>query len=158
MSEPGPQRSGGPDAGGSPTGVRELLLGRGDVVAVIAVGGALGSLARWGVGLAVPHAPGSMPWSTVLINVVGSALLGVLVVLVGHRWPRHRYVRPFLGVGVLGGFTTFSTYVLDAHELAVTGHLGSAAAYVVVTLVGGLLAVWAATAATEAAFAGRRQP
>lgn len=131
-------------------GRARLIAGRADVLAVIAAGGALGSLARWGVSLAMPHPVGAPPWSTVAVNVVGCALLGVLVVVFSERWPNHRYARPFLGVGVLGGFTTFSTYVLDAHDLAVGGHMTGAAAYLVVTLVGGLLAVWAATVATEA--------
>ena len=138
------------DDTGPPGGRARLIAGRADVLTVIAAGGALGSLARWGVSLALPHLVGATPWSTVAVNIVGSALLGVLIVVLSEQWPDHRYARPFLGVGVLGGFTTFSTFVLDAHDLAVGGHLTGAAAYLVVTLVGGLLAVWAATVATEA--------
>ncbi len=56
---------------------------------------------------------GRFPWATFVENVTGAFALGVLVVLAFARWPRSRYLRPFLGVGVLGGFTTFSTYALD---------------------------------------------
>src|SRR5437763_10088263 len=83
------------------------------VVGVIAAGGALGALARYGVSLALPTQPGHFPWGTFAINVVGCALIGVLMVLIMEVWSAHRLLRPFLGVGVLGGFTTFSTYAVD---------------------------------------------
>ena len=119
-----------------------LLRGRGDVLAVIALGGALGSAARYAVGLLLPHAPDRIPWSTVTANLTGAFLLGVLMVLVNDVWPPNRYLRPLLGVGVLGGYTTFSTYMLDARALAAADELGALGVYVLVTLVGGLLAVW----------------
>lgn len=78
-------------------------------LAAVAVGGGLGGVARYGLSSAVPGLVG-----TVLVNMLGCALIGVLVVLA----PRlHPLARPFLGVGVLGGFTTFSAYALDAVEL-----------------------------------------
>jgi CrcB protein len=64
------------------------------------------------------------------------------MVFVNDVWPPNRYVRPFLGVGVLGGYTTFSTYMLDTRALVASGRLGTAVGYVVVTLVGGLVVVW----------------
>ena len=128
-----------------------LLHGQLHLLAVIAVGGALGSVGRCGVALALPHGPGSIPWSTVTVNVVGSLLIGILLVLVTERWPEHRYARPFLGVGVLGGFTTFSAYAMDAHALLGAGAVGAAAAYLAVTLVGGLLAVWLGVSVTRTA-------
>ncbi|MGO4603968.1 fluoride efflux transporter CrcB [Terrabacter sp. 2YAF2] len=118
-----------------------LFRGRGDVLAVIALGGAVGSTSRYAVALLLPHAPDRIPWSTVTANLTGAFLLGVLMVFVNEVWPTNRYVRPLLGVGVLGGYTTFSTYMLDAHALAAAGALGALAAYVLVTLIGGLIAV-----------------
>ena len=70
----------------------------------------------------------SLPWATLLTNVVGCALIGVLMVLVAERWPDRRLVRPFLGTGILGGFTTFSTYVVDTRTLVATGHAAVAGA------------------------------
>lgn len=115
---------------------------RWDVLGAIAAGGALGAVARYGVGIAVPTAPGGFPWATFLINVAGCFLLGVLMVFVLDVWPPSRYARPFLGVGVLGGFTTFSTYAVEARDLIDRGELALANAYVVNSLLGGLAAVW----------------
>jgi CrcB protein len=113
----------------------------GSVVAAVALGGALGSAARWALAEAMPHARGELPWATLLTNVVGCALIGVLMVLVAERWSDHRLVRPFLGTGILGGFTTFSTYVVDTRTLVATGHAPTATAYLLGTLLAGLLAV-----------------
>jgi CrcB protein len=119
-----------------------LLRGRGDILAVIACGGALGSAARYGVAEALPHQPGTIAWSTFAVNVLGGFLLGLLMVFVIDVWPPTRYVRPFLGVGVLGGFTTFSTYMVDTQTLLDRGETATAAGYVFGTLVIGLAAVW----------------
>jgi fluoride exporter len=114
-----------------------------DVVAVIAAGGALGSLARWGVGELVPWNGEGFPWATFVENVSGALALGVLMVLLLDVWPPHRYVRPFVGVGLLGGYTTFSTYMLEGRDLLATDRVPIALAYLGGTLVAGLLAVWA---------------
>jgi fluoride exporter len=114
---------------------------RGSVVGAVAVGGALGSAARWAVAEAMPHVRGEFPWATLLTNVLGCALIGVLMVLVVERWPDRVLVRPFVGTGVLGGFTTFSTYVVDTRTLAATGHTATATTYLLATLAAGLLAV-----------------
>lgn len=111
------------------------------VVAVIAAGGALGASARYGVALALPHRPSDWPWSTLLVNVTGCLLIGVLMVLVLEVWVAHRLVRPFLGVGLLGGYTTFSTYAVEAQQLIAAGRAGPALAYMVVTVVAALIAV-----------------
>ena len=128
-----------------------------DVLAVIALGGALGSLARWGVGRLVPHDTGQLPWSTLVENVSGAFVLGVLMVLLLEVWPPSRLVRPFLGVGVLGGFTTFSTYMLDTQDLLRAGRPGTAMAYLFATLLLGLLASWAGVGLTRAAAEARHQ-
>jgi CrcB protein len=131
-----------PDDPGLHQQLRETIAGRGDIVAAIALGGALGSLARWGLAQAVPHSSSAMPWSTVIANVAGAFALGALMVLVLDAWPTSRYLRPFLGVGVLGGFTTFSTAMLDLRGLLAEGEPWRAGAYLLVTLLPGLLAVW----------------
>ena len=113
-----------------------VLAGQGGAVAVVAVGGALGALARWGIGLAWPTPHGTFPTATLLINVVGCLLMGVLVVHVAEIREAHPLVRPFLGVGVLGGFTTFSTFAVDTQQLLSGGHLGIALGYLAATVLG----------------------
>src|SRR5215475_9176959 len=87
---------------------------RASVVAVVALGGIAGTLARYAVSRIVHVAPGTFPWSTLTVNVTGSFILGLLLTLMVHRWPPTRYARPFLAVGILGAYTTFSTYMVDA--------------------------------------------
>jgi CrcB protein len=117
-----------------------------DVLLAIALGGGLGSLARYLVGDALPTAPGQFPWSTFLINISGGFALGWLMVMILDVWPPTRYVRPFLGIGVLGGFTTFSTLAVELRGLAANGHLVLAGTYALATLAAGLAAVWTGTA------------
>src|SRR4051794_22770193 len=80
------------------------------VLGAISAGGACGALARYAVAEAWPHAAGGFPVSTLLVNVSGCLLIGVLMVVVTEVAPERRLLRPFAGVGVLGGYTTFSTY------------------------------------------------
>jgi fluoride exporter len=123
--------------------VRRTLRSRWDILLVIAVGGAVGSIARWGLGEAFSgRRQGSFPWATFIENITGSFALGVLMVFVLDVWAPSRYVRPFVGVGVLGGFTTFSTYALDTRELVVADRAPLAAVYLFGTLAAGLVAVW----------------
>lgn len=127
---------------------------RGDVLLVIGAGGALGSLGRWGVGELLPRSREGFPWATFLENVSGGFLLGALMVFVLDVWAPRPYLRPFLGVGVLGGYTTFSTSMLEAHDLFAGGQEALAATYLVGTLVVGVLAVWLGVAAARLAVGG----
>jgi CrcB protein len=117
-----------------------------DILAVVSAGGALGSLGRWGVSRALPHAEGQVAWATSVENLSGALLLGLLMALILGGGTPNRYLRPVLGVGVLGGYTTFSTYMLDTRSLLVAGHLPAALGYLLGTLVAGLAAVWAGLA------------
>jgi CrcB protein len=119
------------------------------VLGVIALGGALGALARYGVALALPTRPGGFPWSTFLINVTGCLLIGVLMVLISDVFGNRPLLRPFVGVGVLGGFTTFSTYANEIRGLLRPGSLPVAFAYAAGTLVAALLAVLAGMVVTR---------
>jgi CrcB protein len=134
-----------------PTQRRELAGHPLDVLGVIAAGGVVGAEARYGVGLALPHGVGGWPWATLLINVSGCLLIGVLMVAITELVAPHRLVRPFLGVGVLGGYTTFSTYTVDVLSLAEAGRPGPALAYFVLTPVVALLACAAGAGATRLA-------
>ncbi len=113
------------------------------VVAAVALGGAAGAAARYGVGEA--FGPRAAPLGTLSVNVVGCALMGVLVAVVIDRWPDHRVLRPALGTGVLGGFTTFSSYAVGVLELARDERVPAALAHLVATPVLALLAVWGGT-------------
>ena len=131
-------------------------LAQADVVAVIAAGGALGGLARWGLSEALAGAEGGFPWGTFVANVSGSLLLGVLMVFVTEVWPPRRYTRPFLGVGVLGGFTTFSTYTSEITALLVDGRVPLALTYLAGTVVLALAAAWAGLVLARTAAGVRR--
>lgn len=110
------------------------------VLGVIAAGGALGAAARHLLTIAWPDA--GFPWATFTINTVGCALIGVLMVLIAEVWTGHRLLRPFVGIGVLGGFTTFSTYAVGAHDLVAAGRPGLAGAYLAGTVIAALAATW----------------
>jgi fluoride exporter len=107
------------------------------LVGAVAAGGALGALARHLVSAAWPHPVAGFPWSTLVINLVGSLLIGVVIAVVGHR----PMPRAFLATGVLGGFTTFSAYAVETRDLLAAGRFGIAALYALGTLAGALLAV-----------------
>lgn len=109
---------------------------------VIAAGGAVGGGGRYLINAAVPASPGGFPWSTFLENITGCLLLGALMVFLLEVWPTTRYGRPFLGVGVLGGFTTFSTYTVDTDALLRGGQAPLALTYMFATVTVGLIATW----------------
>jgi CrcB protein len=112
---------------------------RPQVVGVVALGGALGSLLRYALSTGFPDPSGGFPWTVFSINVAGCALLAALPASSVVR--RHPFLPPLLGTGVLGGFTTLSTYGEQARALAADGHDVLAAAYVLGTLATCLLAV-----------------
>jgi CrcB protein len=119
-----------------------LFAERWDILLVVSLGGALGSFGRWGVGEILPWSGSGFPWATFVENISGAFALGVLIVFLLDVWPPNRYLRPFLGVGVLGGYTTFSTYMLEARDLVAAEQVGTALVYLVGSLVAGLVAVW----------------
>ena len=102
-----------------------------------ALGGALGSLARWGLTQAWPAGVGQWPWATFVVNAVGCLLLGLLL---GSPSGQDPVRRAFLGAGVLGGFTTFSTYAVQVKVLTDDGHGATAPAYAVASVACCLLA------------------
>jgi len=114
-----------------------VLAGQARPVSAVAAGGVLGALARWAVGLALPGVPG-----TLAVNVVGCFAIGALLEVLTSR-SAHPLLRPFLATGVLGGFTTFSTYAIDAQRLLLDGQVGLGAAYLVGTVLAALAATWA---------------
>jgi fluoride exporter len=128
---------------------RGALVSQRDILLVIVAGGVLGSLCRWGIGRALPRSPTGFPWATFIVNVSGCFLIGILMVFVLDVWPPSRLVRPFLGVGFLGGYTTFSTYMLDTRALLVADRRVTAGVYLFGSLAAGFFGVWVATAGTR---------
>lgn len=128
------------------------------VLLVVAAGGVIGSLGRWGLAVAVPPEPGAVPWATLAVNGLGAFLIGLLMVAVTDVWPDQRYVRPFWGVGVLGGFTTFSAYAVELRAMLGAGDTRLAAAYLLGTLLLGLAAVTAGLVLGRRWYGGRGRP
>ncbi|MGK5731449.1 fluoride efflux transporter FluC [Streptomyces sp. URMC 124] len=147
--------TGGPPPRTRPPGRPPVARGQGAVVCAVSLGGGAGAAARYGAGLLWPTPAGAFPWTTFLINVVGCALIGVLLTVIGELAAPHRLLRPFLGTGVLGGFTTFSTYAVDIQRLSGQGHAATAVAYLAGTLFTALAAVWTGATATRAVLLGR---
>jgi fluoride exporter len=130
---------------------RELVRHHGPVLGVIALGGGLGALARHGLAQLLPTPSGHFPWATFISNVLGCLLIGALMVLITEVWSAHRLIRPFLGVGVLGGFTTFSTYAVEINVLLRPATIGLAFVYLTGTLISAMLAVLLGVWATRTA-------
>lgn len=107
----------------------------------MAGGGALGGPARYLLNEALPTPARGFPWTTFWINVSGSFLLALLLVLVLELWPPTRYVRPFAAVGFLGAYTTFSTWMVDTAELFAHAQPHTAVADLFGSLLAGLGAV-----------------
>jgi CrcB protein len=103
------------------------------------------------VAVALPHDPSQWPWSTVAVNLSGSALLACLLGTLIERWPRARLPQPLFGAGLLGGFTTFSTFSVDGFQLARHGRPLLALLYVVVSVAGGGACATAGLALARAA-------
>ena len=113
-----------------------------DVALVIGAGGAIGGGARWALNQAWPLVPGGFPWATFVENVAGCLVLGALMVFLLDVWRPSRYARPFIGIGVLGGFTTFSAYTADTRALLLHSQVPLALAYLFGTLFVALAASW----------------
>lgn len=108
------------------TDVRELTA--------IFLGGTLGALARVGLGEALPHTAAAWPWATFAVNLLGALVLGWTVA----RLPPAGYGHPFLGIGVCGALTTFSTLQLELLRMLDAGETARALAYAGASLAGGL--------------------
>jgi fluoride exporter len=119
-------------------------------VASIAVGGGIGSLARYLLSVALPAGQG-FPWAVFAVNVSGSFILGVLIVYLLEVWPPRRFLRPFLAVGLIGGYTTFSTYAGGIMTLFIGGRLATADSYALTSILAALAAVWCGMKVARAA-------
>jgi fluoride exporter len=127
--------------------VRAPLLPRfdGRELAAIFAGGVLGALARAGLAEGLPHAPASWPWATFAVNLAGAFVLGATVTRLQERLAPTRYVRPFLGTGLCGALTTFSTLQLELVRMLDGRCWGLALGYATASLLGGFGALLLAT-------------
>lgn len=110
-------------------------------LAAIFAGGVLGALARLGLVETLAYEPGSWPWATLVANLTGALLLGYFATRLQERLPVSAYRRPFLGTGLCGALTTFSAMQIELLQMLDAGRAGLAAAYALVSIVGGFLAV-----------------
>lgn len=102
----------------------------------IALGGALGACARYGVGsLAVRFLGHGYPYGTLIVNVVGSLMMGILIEYMALRWSPSPEVRTFLVTGFLGAFTTFSTFSLDVAVQVQKGDMLAAGSYILLSVI-----------------------
>jgi len=118
------------------------------MITLVAAGGAAGTLARWALTTALPPQHG-WPLATLTENLLGAFLLGLLLealVRAGEESPRRRMIRLGLGTGVLGGFTTFSTFALEVEKLLTTGSATQAISYFAISIIGGFLTCLAGVA------------
>lgn len=122
---------------------RSARRGQSTVLAVVAAGGALGTTARYAASLLWPAGGADFPWATLTVNVIGCAVIGVFLAVIGAMRTPHRLLRPFFGTGVLGGFTTFSTYAVDIRSLTAAGEARTGLVYLAATLLAALAAVTA---------------
>ena len=117
----------------------------------IFAGGAVGAAIRTALSEAAPAHPGSWPWVTFSVNVVGCLLLGYFVTRLQERLPLTAYRRPLLGTGLCGALTTFSTFQLELLRLLDHDHVGLAILYAAGSLVAGFLGVLIGTAGVRRA-------
>lgn len=110
-------------------------------LAAIAAGGGLGTVIRYLLSQAFPPGHG-FPWAIFVINVTGCFALGLLMVYLLDVWPPRRLLRPFLAIGLIGGYTTFSTYAAGVLTLIHHRALALATAYALASVMAGLVAVW----------------
>jgi fluoride exporter len=141
VDQPKQSRPGNPGRppGGDPDFPDQPTLGLPiSALAAIFVGGAVGTLLRYLFEVHHPIGPGGFPWPTLIVNLTGSLAIGLILPLTEHVSLRHPVVRPLLLVGLLGGWTTYSTLAVEATLLAKDGHAGTGLAYLAATIFGGV--------------------
>ena len=121
-----------------------MRLDRRELAAIFA-GGFVGAVGRAGLAEVIPTEPGQWPWATLIVNIVAAFLLGYFTTRLQESLPLSAYRRPLLGTGFCGGLTTFSTIQVELLQMLDADDVGLAAAYALVSVTAGFLAVAAAT-------------
>lgn len=122
-------------------------------VILVMSGGAIGAALRYGLSRALPMSAAGWPWSTFAVNILGGFCMGILAIWVLRGDSSAEPLRLFLGVGVLGGFTTFSAFSLEIAQMVQCGQMGMAAAYAVASILLALGALFAGMATAKAIWA-----
>jgi CrcB protein len=128
---------------------RRQSRARPDVLVVIAIGGMLGATARFKLAEALPTAAGHFPWATFWTNLSGSFVLGFLLIVLLERFPPTRYLRPFLATGILGAYTTMSTFPVETALLFKDGHAATGVLYALSSIVAGVSLAYAGIVAAR---------
>ena len=115
-------------------------------LAAIFSGGVVGALVRTGLAQAFPDSPRSWPWAIFAVNIVGAFMLGYFITRLQERLPTSSYRRPFLGTGLCGALTTFSTVQLELYKMVQAHQWPLAVGYALATVLGSFVAVAGATA------------
>jgi CrcB protein len=120
-------------------------------ILLVAVGGALGSLARYLTGLATLRwfGPG-FPWGTLAVNILGGLAIGIFAELIARRFDGSAELRLFIVTGILGGFTTFSAFSLEVSAMVERGDYMTAMTYVLISVIISVAAVFAGLALVRA--------
>ena len=114
-----------------------------EVVLVVGLGGAVGAILRWWVGVLMSHLLAPVFLGTLVVNLAGSFLVGVLLIWFQGKLPINDVLRTGIVVGLLGGFTTYSAFSMETVNMMMAGLYGRASAYVVVMVVVCLMGTWA---------------
>lgn len=122
-------------------------------ILLVAVGGAIGSVARYLVGLGATRLAGpNFPFGTLTVNIAGAFAIGFLVEMIARRFDASAEMRVFIVTGILGGFTTWSSFTLDTMVLFERGEIGLSALYLLASLLVSFAAVFAGLAMGRALF------
>jgi CrcB protein len=124
-------------------------------LAAIFVGGFIGAIARAALAQSLPTSAGQWPWATFAVNMLGAALLGYFITRLQERLPPSLYRRAFLGTGICGALTTFSTVMVELAKMLEGAHVALAAAYAAASIAGGFAAVFLSTKLVRRAWVGR---
>ena len=135
----------------------EMAPTRMKTLAVIAIGGMIGAAARFKIAEALPTEPGHFPWATFWINLSGSFVLGFLLVVLLERLPAARNTRLFLATGILGAYTTMSTFAVETALLVKDDHAATALLYGLGSIAAGFFLAYAGVTTARVTVAGAPQ-
>lgn len=135
-----------------------------DLFVAVAIGGVIGASARWGLSEVIATPRDQWPLPTFIINLTGAFILGLVIEFATAYAPDPgastfaRRLRPFVVTGILGGYTTFSTYMVEAHGLVLEGRSAMAGLYIFGSMIAGVLCVVIGMGLGKALFRGSRVP